>query len=39
MCARHTMFAEVLCMSCYPSVVHRSRGKETGFANRTIEKG
>lgn len=39
MCTRHTIFAEVLCMSCYPSAVHRSRGKETGFANRAIEKG
>lgn len=34
-----TVFAEELCMSCCPSAIHRSRGKETGFANRAIEKG
>lgn len=39
MCTRHPIVAEVLCMSGYPSAVHRSRGKETGFANRSIEKG
>lgn len=38
MCTRHTIFAEALCVSCYPSVIHRPRGKETGFANRAIEK-
>lgn len=38
MCTTHTIFAEVLCISCYPLVIHRSREKETGFANRTIEK-
>lgn len=38
-CVRHTMFAEVPCMSGYPSVVHRTHGTETGFVNRTIGKG
>lgn len=36
---QETVFAEVLCMSWYLSVIHTSRGNETGFANPAIEKG